>query len=131
MSRIAKLFTALTTLTVLCGSILVYATAQQGDRLSLDGKEYFIYTNPLAPYLQDHPDKLPKADVVSTGLWRGYVASWKVENGRFFLVDVSILKSVSKPGERDSSIELSSVMSTMFPGEPEVLASWFSGYVKM
>jgi hypothetical protein len=126
MNRGAALFTVTA---ILCSSILVFATAQQGDRLLLGRKGYSIYTNPLEPYLQDNPGKLPKSDVVSTALWRGYVATWKVENDRFLLVDVAILRSVSHPGEPGSSTEFSSVMSAMFPGEREVLASWFSGHV--
>jgi len=30
----------------------VFATAQQGDILLLNGKQYFIYTNPLRAYLE-------------------------------------------------------------------------------
>lgn len=115
--------------TIACLSILAWATAQQGDVLILKGKKYFIYTNPLESYLQNNPGILPKADVVSTGLWRGYVATWEVRNDRLLLVDVGILKSVSKPGESGFSTELSSVMSKMFPGEREVAANWFSGHV--
>jgi hypothetical protein len=125
----SKAKTFFTLLAIVCSSILLLATAQQGDVLLLNGKEYSIHTNPLEPYLEEHPGRLPKGDVVSTGLWRGYVAKWKVENERFLLVDVGILKSVSKPGEHGFSSELSSVMATMFPGEKEVLASWFTGHV--
>src|SRR5215470_17076950 len=126
MSKAIKLFTVLA---ILGWSILVLATAQEGDVLLLDGKAYRIYTNPLDPYLQDHPKALPEATVVSTSLWRGYVATWQIEDGRLLLVDVRILKSVRKPGEKDWSSELSSVMSTMFPGQKKILASWFSGHV--
>ncbi len=108
-------------------SILLFATAQQGDKLLIDGKEYAIFTNPLEPYLQENPEKLPKSDVVSTGLWRGYVATWEVRNQNLLLVDVEILQSVKKPGESEFSTELKSVMAQMFPGEKEVPARWFSG----
>jgi hypothetical protein len=126
MSKMAKLF-LLTA--IACGSILVFATAQQGDMLLLDGKKYSIYTNPLAPYLEANPGKLPKSDVISTALWRGYVATWEVKDDHLLLIDVSILKSVSKNGEKETSTELSSVMSKMFPNEKTVAASWFSGHV--
>src|SRR3954452_9909483 len=77
MSRMAKLFLLAT---IACCSILVFATAQQGDVLRLNGKKYFIYTNPLKLYLQENPGKLPKSEVISTGLWRGYIATWEVKD---------------------------------------------------
>jgi hypothetical protein len=126
MSRMAKL---LLLAAIACCSVLVFATAQQGDVLRLNGKQYFIYTNPLKLYLQENPGKLPKSEVGSTGLWRGYVASWEVKDGHLLLVDVGILKSVSQPGQKGFSTEISSVMSEMFPNEKTVPARWFSGHI--
>jgi hypothetical protein len=57
---------------VLLVAVELSATAQQGDILVLNGKQYFIETNPLEPFLKQNPDKLPKSDVVSSSLWRGY-----------------------------------------------------------
>ena len=111
-----------------CCSVLAFATAQRGDLLLLDGKKYTIFTNPLEPYLERHRDRLPETTVVSTGLWRGYVATWEVKDGHLLLVDVAMLKSV-KSGEKDWSTELSSVMPQMFPGEKAVAADWFSGHI--
>jgi hypothetical protein len=126
MSRAAKVF--ILAAIAYC-SILVFATAQQGDMLLLDGKKYSIYTNPLAPYLETNPGKLPKSDVSSTALWRGYVATWEVKDDHLLLVDVAILKSVSEQNHKGVSTELSSVMSKMFPGGKAVPANWFSGHI--
>jgi hypothetical protein len=126
MSRMAKF---LILAAIASYSILVFATAQQGDVLLLDGKKYSIYTNPLEPYLQANPGKLPKSDVVSTGLWRGYVANWEIKGDRLLLVDVGVLKFVEQSGQKGFSTELNSVMSRMFPNEKTVLAKWFSGHI--
>jgi hypothetical protein len=110
-------------------SVLLLATAQRGDNLRLDGKEYGIYTNPLEPFLQENPGKLPKSDVISTGLWRGYVATWEVKDRMLLLVDVQILHSEKKPGESGFSTEFKSVMAQMFPENKAVAARWFSGNI--
>jgi hypothetical protein len=110
-------------------SIVLFATAQRGDNLRLDGKNYEIFTDPLEPYLEKNRDKLPKSNVTSTGLWRGYVATWEIKDHALLLVDVQILQSVSKPKEPGFSTELKSVMEQMFPGEKEVAARWFSGNI--
>ena len=120
----------LTLVAVVAGCyLLLSATAQRSDNLRLDGKLYAIFTNPLAPYLRENPDKLPKSEVISTSLWRGYVATWEIKNQLLLLADVEILQSVSKPGEAGRSTELKSVMGQMFPGEKEVVAHWFSGHI--
>jgi hypothetical protein len=126
MSRTAKF---LSLIAIASCAVLVFATAQRGDMLLLDGKKYSIHTNPLEPYLKDNPGKLPKSDVTSSGLWRGYVATWEVKDGHLLLVDVGVLKSVSQPGQKGFSTELSSVMSQMFPNEKTIVAAWFSGHV--
>jgi hypothetical protein len=116
-------------LAVMAFSFLAFATAQQGDVLVLKGKKYFIYTNPLRVFLELNPGKLPKSDVVSTSNWRGYVATWGVKDDRLVLTDVGVLKAVAKPGEGGFSTELHSAMSELFPGQEEVVASWFTGHV--
>ena len=114
---------------VLAVAAQLSGTAQQGDVLVLNGKRYFIETNPLQPFLKQNPDKLPKSDVVSTSLWRGYVATWEVADERLFLTDVGIEDAVTKPGESGFSTELRSVMSALFPGEKRVQADWFTGHI--
>jgi hypothetical protein len=54
----------------------------------------------------------------------GYVAKWEIKEDELFLADVSILNE-----SEDSSNDLQSVMSEMFPESKEVLARWFSGYI--
>jgi hypothetical protein len=114
---------------VIAFPLFLYATAQQGDILFLNGKKYFIYTNPLRAFLDKNPGKLPKSDAISSSNWRGYVATWGVKDDRFVLTDVGILRSNNKPGEAGLSTELHSAMSEMFPAQKEVVADWFTGHV--
>src|SRR5512143_823460 len=87
--------------TVLFSCISAFATAQMGDKLVLDGKDYFIHTNPLEIYLVKHPGLLPKGGVVSSANWRGYVATWTVKDDRLVLTDVQI-QEAKKTGKKDS-----------------------------
>src|SRR5256885_10172569 len=106
---------------VVLNAVFVFATGQRGDILFLDGKKHFIFTNPLSPFLDKNPEKLPESKIVSTSLWRGYVATWEVRNDRLVLIDVGMLRS--------DSDDLRSVMSEMFPSQKDVLADWYSGHV--
>ena len=124
-----KAVTLIVFVAVILFPVLLFATAQQGDVLVLNGKTYYIYTNPLRAFLEKNPGKIPESEIVSTSLWRGYVASWEVKDGRLVLTDVGILHSVKKSGESGFSTELRSVMSEVFPGQKDVLAEWFTGHI--
>jgi hypothetical protein len=116
-------------LIVMAFSLFVSATAQEGDVLFLKGKRYFIYTNPLDGFLDNNPEKLPKSDVVSSSNWRGYVATWDVKDERLVLIDVTILRSVTTTSKKAFRTEPRSVMSDLFPGNTDVIATWFTGHV--
>ncbi|ANM29007.1 hypothetical protein ABI59_04435 [Acidobacteria bacterium Mor1] len=104
----------------------VSATAQAGDVLWLDGEELSIQTNPLEAYLEVHPDERPHGNVISSGLWRGYVAEWRIEDEQLWLSDVEVLSR--KPGDQFDT-QMRSVMVEMFPDEDRVSASWFFGHI--
>ncbi|MEN6560208.1 MAG: hypothetical protein ABFD52_05495 [Acidobacteriota bacterium] len=108
----------------ICGQF-VFGTAQQGDILTHEGKKYKIQTNPLERYLEQHPDSRPRSRIHSTGLWRGYVASWEFKNKKLVITDIRILASMEGPEEN----RWRSVLSEIFPGQREVFAEWFSGHI--
>lgn len=65
------------------------ATGQQPDILIYKGKTYDLFANPLGSFYENEKDKPPfrvRPNVMSTGNWRGYVATWKIENGFLYLV---------------------------------------------
>ena len=53
--------------------------------VTLDGKEYALLVNPLEVYISQNPQRRPKATMISSGNWRGYVAHFAVV-GREFVV---------------------------------------------
>jgi hypothetical protein len=116
------------------------ATAQQADILIVDGEEQALFTNPLDVWLRQNPDvesnNLPDygdddglnrpADIgaddiiciFSSGNWRGYTATFAIENRRF------LLKKVEFTG---CSYQEDEILPRLFKGKKKALADWFSG----
>ena len=51
-------------------------TAQYPDKITYNGTEYSLNSNPLEPYFEKNPENRP--DMVSTALWRGYVGHFEI-----------------------------------------------------
>lgn len=62
-------------------------TAQVPERLFFEGREYGMATEPLRGYLARHWKKL-RFRPSSTALWRGYIGTWEIRDGRLFLIDL-------------------------------------------
>jgi hypothetical protein len=76
-------------ITTICVQFL-FGTAQRGDVLFIRGVKYYIQANPLERYFEQNPERRPWSielfqnlfifglttfqTVISTDLWRGYVA---------------------------------------------------------
>lgn len=75
-------------LSLACG--LASATAQQPDILLRGGKELALNTNPLAGWLQAHPDRKLAQGSQWTSNWRGYVATWEIAKGALWLKKVEV-----------------------------------------
>lgn len=110
---------------------LLLATAQAPDYLQVANKEYAIYTNPLEPFLSLHPDKRPSPEVISTGLWRHYIASWEVSDNRLLLVDIEIETHSDDADSTEHAPDRTfrSVMSDVFSSPGPVFAEWYTGHV--
>jgi hypothetical protein len=104
------------------------ATAQAPDLLLLRGTEYSILTNPLEPFLTMHPEKRPSSEIISTGSWRGYLATWAIQNGRFNLIKIEVLAR-KKTDDDSFDTEYVDATATVFPGQKTVFAEWFTGHV--
>lgn len=109
-------------LAVLFICVPAFPTAQVGDILIMDGKQYEIQTNPLSTFLEQNPGRMPKSNVISTSNWRGYIATWELKDGQLLLQDVTI--SVGGSG---LETEQRSVIAQVFPQKPPVVAEWFTG----
>jgi hypothetical protein len=105
------------------------ATAQAPDILKIDGKTYFIHTNPLGPVLATNGDRLPKPAVISSGLWRGYIATWAVRERRLFLEDVRVPTEKYMDSSAPESAQFSSALKDLFGDSAPRVATWFTGHL--
>ena len=105
-------------------SLDCYATAQTPDSITIKNESYLLYTNPLDEYLAEIKWERPKQASISSGNWRGYLASWKIEAGNMFLEDVTIAlrgESIDFPRKRGS------ILKDLFPNKKYIVATWYSG----
>ncbi len=104
-------------------------TAQIGDRIFINDKEYSLACEPLSSYLYDNKiEKLFK--VISTACYRGYFATWKIEDKKIYLLNIESPWSL----KRNNQIEIEepvSAMEKLFPGQTKVFASWVNGRLKI
>jgi len=77
-----------------------YSTAQYPDRIIFQDKEYDLHSNPLEAYFEKYPDKRPKGGIMSTALWRGYVATFIVTDNELYLEDIKI--EIPNKNEQDA-----------------------------
>jgi hypothetical protein len=104
----------------------VFATAQYPDKIIYNGKEYSLHSNPLEVYFEKYPHKRPQDGIMSSALWRGYVATFEVKDNQLFLKDIEI-------EYRDTSSKESypykwrSVMKEVFPDQKDVKIDWLTG----
>jgi len=62
-------------------------SAQIGDKIIYKGEELSLSSEPLAQWLYNN--KVEKLfNNINSACWRGYVASWKIENGKLYLTDI-------------------------------------------
>jgi hypothetical protein len=120
-------FALLLLLTGLAGPL--GATAQAPDILEMNGRTYSIYTNPLTPFLLANPGRLPEPEVMSTGLWRGYIATWSVRKNRLYLKDVRMPTAASSDADASESEHYRSAMVPLFGDSAPRAATWFTGHL--
>lgn len=94
------------------------ATAQYGDRLIIEKDTFWINSNPLEGYFDKKGNRTINGEEMQgscTALWRGYVATWKLQNDSFFLVRIQTDYCGNNPIDLDVKKEF---------GTNKVFASW-------
>jgi len=103
-----------------------FATAQYPDKIFFEGKEYNLHSNPLESYFEKNPDRRPKGGLNSTGLWRGYVATFEMRDSQFFVKDIQI-QYWDTTDKKSYDTKWKSVMTEVFPGQKNIKVDWLSG----
>ena len=125
-----KIMKALGTLLLfICFHLTVFGTAQEPDKLIYNGKEYSLHSNPMEKYFEKFPDKRPqgkgKVQVVSSSLWRGYIATFEIKDNQLYLKDIEI--EVVKKVKKDYEYSWKSVLKKVFPNKDLVKIDWLTG----
>ena len=105
---------------------MVFATNQRPDRIIYEGKEYRLEETPMWPYFDKHPGKKPRSRVGSTGLKRGYLATFEFKANDLILKDIEIYKWSKTPDERRRA-SLKSVKHDLVPKGEDIIVDWFTG----
>ena len=100
-------------------------TAQYPDKIKFNGIEYSLNSNPLEQYFEKHPGKRPKGEIMSTALWRGYVAHFEIIDKQLFVTDIKI-QVRDKNSENNSKIKWISVYKEVFPNTEKTKVDWYS-----
>jgi hypothetical protein len=101
------------------------ATAQCSDIIVLAGEKYSLNSNPLEAFFAKYPERRPQGGVVSTALWRGYVATFEVRGEHLVVADIEIEKSEKKSNGKDTTV-WQSVLEDVFPDTSERVCSYCS-----
>lgn len=111
----------------------VFGTDQAPDKVIYNGKEYSLAFDvfPMEDYFKKNPEKHPKKIrlkesqdeeveiVVSSGLWRGYVATFEIIENELYLKDIEIIKDMNGNYE--------SIIHKIFPNGKKLKIDWLDG----
>ncbi len=100
-------------------------TAQIKEKIIIDREEYLMISEPLEPYLKALKEKV-RFDFETTGCWRGYIGTWKLENKNLYLIDL-----VGAKFDSELKIHKEVGMEYLFPNQEVVFANWFSGQLEI
>lgn len=112
-------------LIILLSSSNAFGTAQFPDLLIYKGDSFSLFSNPLESYFGKNN---PRPDYLfvfrCTANWRGYVATWKIENENLYLI--KLVEGSCDPNARNIDI------SIIFPSQDlPIKATWFSGTLRI
>ncbi|MFV0536486.1 MAG: hypothetical protein ACK5M3_03845 [Dysgonomonas sp.] len=102
------------------GCLSTYATVQMSDKLIYNGREYRLDNFYLESFFEKYPDKRPESR--TTALWRGYVATFKIEDGHLFITNIEV-----EAENENRRLAMKSIFSEIFPDSKKVKVEWFSG----
>lgn len=95
-------------------------TAQISEELLLDGEKLRLCSEPLRDYF-NFSGEWPSFSACSTALWRSYIGTWEIRNGRLYLVGIDAKHRNGNPVK----------LEDLFPGySKRVFAHWFTGILR-
>src|SRR5918993_5095003 len=111
---------------------MAYATGQAPDLLIYNGETRPLFSNPLEDYYshkQRRPTFMIQPHTNSSGVWRGYIATWKIIDGRLYLSKIDSwfceFYSRSRPNKGCRRVTLRELFGERVV-KGRVFASWVS-----
>ncbi|HYG80014.1 MAG TPA: hypothetical protein VD861_06480 [Pyrinomonadaceae bacterium] len=108
------------------------ATAQAPDVIHYEGKQYKLFANPLESFFKR--GERPKFHIgpgsMSTANWRGYVATWKVEEDMLYLVGLDSWVCKDLRPENCKRADLRELFGEKYR-DGKVRADWFTGDLRL
>jgi len=105
-------------------------TVQANERFLEGGNSYPLLMEPLLPLLERHSiDVRSFCEIWATHCYRGYVASWRSQEGKLFLHEIEVIALLGRapaPDELKSKL-FEITASQAFP----IFACWFSGNLRI
>lgn len=102
-------------------------TPQIPDNLIYEGQEYGLFSNPLEDYF-DEDNPRPEFLRGCSALWRGYIATWEIEDGILYLIGLED----AFVREHDQADFKRAGVSDLFPwASGRVKATWFTGELRV
>ena len=114
----------LTYLLLLLLSVNAFATPQRSDYLMYQGEKYRLHTNPLEELFFVKKELRPETEVRSSGNWRGYIATFSINEDYLVVSDITIAK---RDPNKEHSYLRESVFLKTFPNESDRKMDWFTG----
>ncbi len=103
-------------------------TAQIPERILIDGKPHWLHACPLDPLLAESGAKIAAPDARTTACHRQYVGTWRIADGRLWLVALSTFGREELPLSDAMRIWfLRLARADRFP----VYAEWFDGCLRI
>ena len=116
----------------LCFGGAVYATGQAGEWIIIGNDTLQMLACPLeadSALASRVRERLPK-EGINTGLWRGYVGLWRLEEGKLFLEKIEYEDYHEDTGYESRELDLDGIFDA-YMEDGRVFARWFSGELRV
>ena len=100
-------------------------TAQAREILFINNERHTFFGEPLEPYIEANKDQV-KFDYKTTGCWRGYIGTWKLEDNKLYLIE---LYGTKYNPETKAHLEVG--LDYFSPNQKIVFANWFTGHLEI
>ena len=117
--------TILLTVIFLTLTVSIFATSQAPDKIIYKEQEYSLNTNPLESFFEKNPKLRPESRIMSTALWRGYIATFEIRDNQLFVKDIVVMDEDTTTSSQKTTCR--SVFNQVFPNQKQIKVDWLTG----